>query len=65
MLRITLGFLDGRQDDHLEQVAGAIRPDDQPTVGIFADVFDSERMVNGVQDVLVGDTVLRRRRRRV
>jgi len=31
-----LRSLDGHQDDHLEQVAGAIRPDDQPTVGIFA-----------------------------
>jgi hypothetical protein len=31
-----------------KQVAGSIGPDDQPAVGIFAGVFDSERMVDGV-----------------
>lgn len=40
--------LDGHQDDDLKQVAGSVRPDDHPTVGIFAGVFDSERMVDGV-----------------
>lgn len=38
-----------------------MRPDDQPTVRIFARVFDSKCMVEGVMDVLVGDTVLSRR----
>lgn len=56
-----LGVLDGRQDDHLKQVARSIGPEDQPAVGIFAGVFDSERMVDGVIDVLVDDTVLSRR----
>jgi len=56
-----LGRLDGHQDDDLEQVAGAVRADDQPTVWIFAGVFDRECMVNSVLDVLVGDTVLARR----
>lgn len=53
--------LDRRQDDHLEQVASTIRPDDQPTVRIFAGVFDSECMVDGVMDVVIGDAVLARR----
>jgi hypothetical protein len=45
------------KNDHLDRVAGAIRPDDQPTVGIFASVLDEECMM----DVLVGETVLSRR----
>jgi hypothetical protein len=32
--------LDSRHDDHLQEVARAIRPDDKPTVGIFASIFD-------------------------
>jgi hypothetical protein len=40
-----LVVLDGRQDNHLQEVAGAIRPDDEPAVGVFAGVFDGERMV--------------------
>jgi len=56
-----LGALDGGQNDHLEQVAGPIRPDDQPTVGIFAGVFDSERMVDGMMDIRIRDTALTRR----
>jgi len=43
-----LGVLAGHQDDDLEQVAGPIRPDGQPTVGVFAGIFDRERMVDGV-----------------
>jgi hypothetical protein len=45
------------QDDHLEEVARAIRTDDKPTVGIF----DDQSMIDGVEDVLVGDAVLSRR----
>ena len=56
-----LSVLDGHQHNHLQELAGALRPDDQPTVGIFAGVFDSERMVDGVMDVLVHDTVPTRR----
>lgn len=52
-----LGVLDGHQNNHLKEVAGPIGPDDQPAVGIF----DGERMVDGVMDVLVNDTVLSRR----
>jgi hypothetical protein len=55
-----LCVLDGHQDSHLKKVARPIGPDDQPAVGIFAGVFDSERMVDGVMDVLVDDTVLSR-----
>jgi len=36
-------------------------PDDQPTVGLFAGVFDGERMVDSVLDVRVSDAVLSRR----
>jgi hypothetical protein len=53
-----LGALKGRQDNHFEEVASAIRPDSQPAVGVFSSIFDGERMADGVMDVLVGDTVL-------
>ena len=53
--------LDGCQDDHLEQIASAIRPDDQPTVGIFAGVLDRECIVDSMSDVRLHDTVLARR----
>jgi hypothetical protein len=56
-----LGLLRGGQDDRLEEVAGAVRPDDQPAVRLVASVFDSEGMVDGVHDVFVGDSVLSRR----
>lgn len=56
-----LGVLDRCQDDDLEQVASPIRADDQPAVGILSGVFDGECMVDGVVDVLIGDTVLSRR----
>ena len=56
-----LGVLDGRHHNDLHEVAGSVRPDDEPTVGIFACVFDSDRIVDGVMDVLVNDIVLTRR----
>ena len=56
-----LGVLDRGHHNDLQEVAGSIMPDDQPTVGIFACVFNSERIVNGVMDVLVHDIVLTRR----
>jgi hypothetical protein len=45
----------GDQHHGLEQVAGGVRADEQPTVGVFSGVFDRERMVDCVDDVLVGD----------
>jgi hypothetical protein len=53
--------LDSRHDNHLEEVARAIRPDDKPTVGIFASIFDDQSMIDGVEHILLGDTVLARR----
>jgi hypothetical protein len=49
-----LGFLGG---DHLEHVDGAVWAEDEPAVWVFADVFDGKRMVDGVDDVFVGDAV--------
>ena len=49
------------QDDHLKEVAGGVRADEQPPVGVFSGVFDRERMVDCVDDVVVGDAVLARR----
>jgi len=56
-----IGLLHGRQNDYLKQIAGAIRPDDQPAVGFFAGIFDGKGMIGGVEDVLVGDAMLTRR----
>jgi hypothetical protein len=56
-----MGALDSRQDNHLKEVARAIGPDDEPTVGIFAGIFDDKSMIDGVEHILVGDTVLSRR----
>jgi hypothetical protein len=53
--------LGSRHDDHLEEVARAIGPDDEPTVGIFASIFDDQSMIDGVKDILVSDAVLSRR----
>jgi hypothetical protein len=53
--------LGSRHDDHLQEVARAIRPDDKPTVGVFTGIFDSQSMIDGVEDILIGDTVLARR----
>jgi hypothetical protein len=53
--------LGSRHDDHLEEVARAIRPDDEPTVGIFASIFDDQSIIDGVKDILIGDAVLSRR----
>lgn len=51
--------LDGDHDDHFQEVAGRVRADEKPTIGIFPGVFECERMVNGVEDVFVGDAVMR------
>ncbi|HZL04071.1 MAG TPA: hypothetical protein VFE45_01390 [Coriobacteriia bacterium] len=53
--------LGSRQDDHLEKVARAIRPDDEPTVEVFAGIFDDQSMIDGVEDILLGDAVLSHR----
>ena len=56
-----LNVFHGRQDNDLEKVGGTAGPNDQPTVGVFAGIFDGKRMVNRVEDVFVGDCVLARR----
>jgi len=48
----------GDQHDHLKQVACGVRADEQPTVGVFSGVVDRERIVNCVDDVVIGDAVL-------
>jgi hypothetical protein len=50
------------ENDHLEQVPCTIWTDGKPAVWILSGILDSERMVNCVADVLVGDAVLAGRR---
>lgn len=47
-----------RHDDDLEKVCSAVWAEDKPAVGIFSGVFDSECMVDGVEDVCVGHAML-------
>lgn len=51
----------GDQHDDLEQVAGPVGPEEQPAIGVFTGIFDGQGMVDGVEDVLIGDTVPSRR----
>lgn len=46
-----LGALHRDEDHHLEQVPGAIRADDEPPIGVFSGILDSERMIDGVMGV--------------
>jgi hypothetical protein len=50
------------EDNDLERVPSAIRPDDEPAVRIFSGILDGERMVDCVADVFVDDAVLACRR---
>ncbi len=45
------------ENDDLEQVAGAIWADDQPSIGFLAEVVDDKSVRDGVGDVVVVDTV--------
>ena len=49
------------EHDNLEQVAGAVRSDHQIAHRIVANLFDDERMPDGVIDVFGVDAVLSRR----
>ena len=53
--------LSSRQHDDLKQVARAIRPDDQESVGVLAGVFICKRMSDRVEHVRIVDAVLARR----
>lgn len=52
-----LVVLGGDKDDDLEQVGGSVRADDQPSVGVFAEVVDNQGVLDGVDDVFVGDAM--------
>lgn len=49
------------QDDELEDVASCIRSEDEPAIRIFAEVVDHQRVLDGVEHVLLGDIVAMRR----
>lgn len=52
-----------RGHDHdLEQVRSTVWAEDKPAVGFLSGVFNGERMIDSVEDVLVGYAVLARRR---
>jgi hypothetical protein len=45
--------------DHLEQVGCRVRANDEPAVGVISCVFECQSMIDGVEDVLIGDAGLR------
>lgn len=45
------------EHDDLEQVAGAIWTDDQPSIGILAEIVDDESVPDGMGDVVVAHAV--------
>jgi len=45
---IRLVALGGDEDDDFEQVGGAVGTDEQPSVGIFADVVDDDAVFDRV-----------------
>jgi len=56
-----LHVLDGGHDHDLQEVAGPVRSDDKPAIGIFSGIFDGEGTIDGVKHVLLADAVLSRR----
>lgn len=47
----------GDEHDDLEEVGGAVRTDDQPTVRVLTEVVDDHGVFDGVDDVVVGDAM--------
>lgn len=45
------------QDDELEDVAGSVRPEDQPAIWVLAEIVDDEGVFDGVEHVVIGDFV--------
>jgi hypothetical protein len=48
--------------DKFEEVGRLVGSDDEPPVGIFAEVVDDERVLDGVEHVVVGDAMTPSRR---
>ncbi len=55
-----IGF-DSKQDNDFQEVPGAVGTDEQPSVWFLSNIFNRERMVDSVEDVLIGDAVFARR----
>ena len=57
-------FIAFGRDEHREfgEVGGVVGADDEPPVGILAEVVDEEGVFDGVEHVVVGDAVAASRR---
>lgn len=53
------------ENHHLEQVARAIWPDDEPAVWVLSGILDGECMIYSVSSVIVDNAVLASRRMNV
>lgn len=52
-----LSALKSRQDDHLKEIPCGIRAEQKPAIGVVAGIFDSKGVIDGVENVIIGDTV--------
>lgn len=52
----------GDEDHEFEEAGGAVGADDEPPVGILAEVVDEEGVFDGVEHVVVGDAMAASRR---
>lgn len=49
------------EDDEFEEVAGRVRSEDQPPIGILAQVVHDQGVLDGMEHVFLGDLVTVRR----
>lgn len=56
-----LGAFLADQHNDFEEVASGVRSEDQPPVGILTEVVDDQRVLDGMEHVLLGDIVPVRR----
>ena len=47
----------GDEHDDFEEVRSAVGADDEPSVRVVAEVVDDQRVLDGVEDVVVSDPV--------
>jgi hypothetical protein len=52
----------GDEHDDFEEVGGSVGADDEPSIGILAEVINNERVVDRVEDVAIGSAVASGRR---
>jgi hypothetical protein len=52
-----VGALGGEEHDELEEIRGAVRTDDEPSIGVIAEILDGESVLDGMEHFVVRDAV--------